>query len=175
MNSDSAFQSRCQRHCKPGSQDDESGVAHADEKLTAFLDLERVKRESSRFPKLGRLIRSAPAKSLIRQIDLLELVLRFLLKPDVIRESIGMPYFRLITVCLSYLFERRPRLNLKDPTIAVVRALEGAPKAGIRIAHRRKTKKGCNSVESFPLTGNRALHESRRITQFDCPNLSEKG
>jgi hypothetical protein len=61
---------------------------------------------------------------------LLELVLRFLLKPDVIRESIGVPYFRLITVCLSYLFERRPRLNLKDPTITVV------------IAHRRKTKKG---------------------------------
>jgi hypothetical protein len=67
-----------------------------------------------------RLIRSAPTKSLIRQIYLLEPVLRFLLKPDVIRESIGMPYFRLITVCLSYLFERRPRLNLKDLTIIVV-------------------------------------------------------
>jgi hypothetical protein len=76
-----------------------------------------------------RLIRSAPAKSLIRQIDLLELLLRFLLKPDVIRESIGMPYFRLIKVCLSYLFRRCPRLNLKGPTIAVV------------IAHRREIKK----------------------------------
>src|SRR5215510_11950020 len=40
-----------------------------------------------------------------------------------------MPYFRLIMVCLSYLFERRPRLDLKDPTIAVV------------IAHKRKIKK----------------------------------
>src|SRR6266496_2961647 len=109
-----------------------------------------------------RLIRSAPAKSLIRHIDLLELLLRFLLKPDVIRESIGMPYFRLITVCLSYLFERRLRLNLKDPTIAVV------------IAHRRKTKTGCNSVESFPLTGNHALHESRRIMPLQCPNCPEK-
>jgi len=88
-----------------------------------------------------RLIRSAPAKSLIRQIDLLELLLRFLLKPDVIRESIGMPYFRLIKVCLSYLFQRRPRLNLKGPTIAVV------------IAHSSRLKKGCNSVEPFQLTG----------------------
>jgi hypothetical protein len=70
---------------------------------------------------------------------LFELVLRFLLKPDVIRESIGMPYFRLITVCLSYLFERRPRLDLKDPTIAVV------------IAHRRKTKKGMQLCRIFSI------------------------
>src|SRR5919197_654599 len=67
-----------------------------------------------------KLIRFAPAKSLIRQIDSLELLLRFLLKPDIIRESIGMPYFRLIMVCLSYLCNRRPRLNLENPTIAVV-------------------------------------------------------
>src|SRR6266516_5619504 len=98
-----------------------------------------------------RLIRSAPAKSLIRQIDLLELLLRFLLKTDVIRESIGMPYFRLIKVCLSYLFERGPRLNLKDPTIAVV------------IAHRRKTKKGMQLCRTFSVTGNRGSHRSRRI------------
>ena len=76
-----------------------------------------------------QLIRSGPAKSLIRQIDFLEPLLRFLLEPDVIRKSIGMPYFRLITVCLSYLFERRPRLKLKDPTILVV------------IAHGHDTKK----------------------------------
>jgi len=35
---------------KPGSQDDVSGVVRADENLTAFLELERVTRESLRFP-----------------------------------------------------------------------------------------------------------------------------
>jgi hypothetical protein len=54
--------------------------------------------------------------------------LSFLLKPDVIRESIRVPYFRLITVGLSYLFRRRPWLNLKYPTIVLV------------IAQRYKTK-----------------------------------
>src|SRR5947207_13147693 len=68
----------------------------------------------------ARLIRAEPAKSPIREIDPFQLLLGFVLKPDVIRESIWVPYFRLITIRLFYLGKRRPPFNLKDPTIVLV-------------------------------------------------------
>ena len=60
---------------------------------------------------------SRSANSFICQIDLLELFLRFVLEPDVVRESIRMPYLGLFTVRPFDLFERRSRLDLKNPII----------------------------------------------------------
>ena len=68
----------------------------------------------------ARLIWAEAAKSPIREIDSSQLLLGFVLKPDVIRESIWVPHFRLITICLSYLCERRPRFNLKESTVVLV-------------------------------------------------------
>jgi hypothetical protein len=68
----------------------------------------------------------------------------------------------LIMVCLSYLCNRRPRLNLKEATIAVV------------IAHRRKTKNGMHSAESFLLTGESRLARMAQNYAVNSPNFSLK-
>jgi hypothetical protein len=61
-----------------------------------------------------------------------------------------MPHFRLIMVCLSYLFERCPRLDLKDSTIAVV------------IGHKRKIKKAMQLRRVLPVDQNGALPDPCR-------------
>ena len=70
-------------------------------------------------------------------------------------------------VCLSYLFERRPWLDLKDPTIAVV------------IAHKRKIKKATQLRRVLSVDQNGTLVS--RLTMVhahvreasDAPNVIE--
>jgi hypothetical protein len=63
-------------------------------------------------------------------------------------------------VCLSYLFERRPRLDLKDPTIAVV------------IAHKRKIKKAMQLGRVLSVDQNGALPDPCRI-KICCGEIAQ--